>query len=162
MLSPLINQMLSASTVFHIPSHQLIFSESEPSKTTSLLHKRGSCDPLSVELLEDTSLDCTDPPSAPVLSCKMSSHQEVVELSIPIDVVGVFHLDTLLSSVATALKSAITTQLRTIGEETFWKVRIFFYQSSPNPGWYSDDAPTKLEGCLSVESACCVTKYPLP
>lgn len=123
MLSPLINQMLSASTVFHIPSHQLIFSESEPSKTTSLLHKRGSCDPLSVELLEDTSLDCTDPPSAPVLSCKMSSHQEVVELSIPIDVVGVFHLDTLLSSVATALKSAITTQLRTIGEETFCKVR---------------------------------------
>ena len=123
MLSPLINQMLSASTVFHIPSHQLIFSESEPSKTTSLLHKRSSCDPLSVELLEDTSLDCTDPPSAPVLSCKMSSHREVVELSIPIDVVGVFHLNTLLSSVATALKSAITTQLRTVGEETFWKVR---------------------------------------
>ena len=162
MLSPLINQILSASTVFHIPSHQLIFSKSEPSKTTSLLHKRSSCDPLSVELLEDTSLDCTDPPSAPVLSCKMSSHREVVELSIPIDVVGVFHLNTLLSSVATALKSAITTQLRTVGEETFWKVRTLHLPIFSYPGWYSDDAPTKLEGCLSVESACCVTKYPLP
>ena len=123
-LSPLINQVLSAFTVFHVPSHQLIFSESEPSKTASLLHKRDSCDPLSVELLEDTSVDCTEPPSAPVLSCKMSSHREVVELSIPVDVVGIFHVDTLLSSVASTLKSAISTQLRIIGEETYWKVRV--------------------------------------
>ena len=126
-MTPLINQVLSSSTVFYVSSHQLLFSERDPSEIASLgsiLHKRGRShtrgDPLSVELLEDASGDCE---CAPLITCEMSSHREVVEVSVPVDVVGVFPLDSSLSTVAGALKSAIAAQLRATGETLFWKVR---------------------------------------
>ena len=129
-MTPLINQVLSPSTVFYVSSHQLLFSKREPSETASLgsiLHKRGRShtrgEPLSVELLEDASGDCECLPSAPLISCEMSSHREMVKMSVPIDVVGVFPLDSSLSSVAGALKSAIADQLRATGETFFWRVR---------------------------------------
>ena len=47
----------------------------------------------------------------------------MVKVSVPVDVVGVFPLDSSLSSVAGALKSAIAAQLRATGETFFWRVR---------------------------------------
>lgn len=129
-VTPLINQVLSSSIVFYVSSHQLLFTERGPSETASLrnsLHKRGQShtqgEPLSVELLEDASGDCERPPSAPLITCEISSHREMVEVSVPVNVVGVFLLDSSLSTVAGALKSAIAAQLRATRETFFWRVR---------------------------------------
>lgn len=129
-MTSLINQVLSSSTAFYISSHQLFFSErklSESESLRSVLPKRERNDtqgePLSVELLEDASGDCGCPPSAPLISCETSSHREMVEMSVPVDVVGVFPFDNSLSTVAGALKSAIAAQLRATREAIYWKVK---------------------------------------
>lgn len=129
-MTPLINQVLSSSTAFYISSHQLLFSDRNLTGSESLwsvLPKRERNDPqgepLSVELLEDASGDCERPPSAPLISCETSSHREMVEMSVPVDVVGVFPWDSSLSTVAGTLKSAIAGQLRATGEAIYWKVR---------------------------------------
>ena len=129
-MTSLINQVLSSSTAFYISSHQLFFSErklSESESLRSVLPKRERNDtqgePLSVELLEDASGDCGCPPSAPLISCETSSHREMVEMSVPVDVVGVFLFDSSLSTVAGALKSAIAAQLRATREAIYLKVK---------------------------------------
>ena len=120
-------QVESSSTVFYLPSHQLLLGNT-PHTIGDILKKKETPSwqsPLPVELLISTVVDPTELVTAPLLSCQPVG-SECVQLDLPLDVVGVFCVDTPLVGVAVTLKSAICVQLKAMEDAVLWKVSSFY------------------------------------
>lgn len=125
-MSPLTEQLASTSTVFYLPSRQLLVSEAQPSASTlasvlSPTEKKAANTPLTVELLEDVNTDPSLPLGAPRLSC-VPEEGEYVQLDLPVDVVAMVASVLPLSSVAVSLKAAVVAQLQAMESALHWKV----------------------------------------
>lgn len=132
----------SPLSVFLLSSAQVLFDErgSEATLRTVLpdrfkaASKGGSSaglmahvqsKPIQVDLLESTTgseLATTDLPLAPTLEPNGSVKEDCVQLSLPLDALGLVQWDTTLREVAVCLKAALCAQLEAVKDEMLWKV----------------------------------------
>ena len=132
--------MQSQSSLFLLSSANAIFDERSTHDTlkTVLLEKfkaaskgGGSASlmahaqdkPLLVEVLESTvPQSVTDLPLAPTLTLGGSLGKGGVQLSLPVDALGLVRWDSTLADVAKSLKTSICAQLEAMMKELTWKV----------------------------------------
>ena len=136
----------SPSTLFLISMEQVLFDENSNMILRNVLPERFKAagkqshhredqmahtleKPVMVELLENTSSSKPDVdlPTAPTLRVSGVLAEECVQMTIPVDILGLVRWDVSLDQVATNLKKRISAQLRAIKDEMLRKVRCFCF-----------------------------------